>query len=81
MRFANAILLIALGFSARDFKHVMANLESFSKLFSIHFPKITITTAIIYNILILSLGAVNLSAPEITRIDFAKRALGLNELT
>ncbi|MFX1450973.1 MAG: hypothetical protein ACFFCM_09025 [Promethearchaeota archaeon] len=80
MGFTNVILLLALGFSA-SFKHLMENLNAYSELLPIHYPKITITTAIVYATLILSLGAVNLSAPEISRIEFAKRSLSLIELT
>ncbi len=80
MRFTNAILLIYIGYFASDFKHVMANLESYHKSLFIHFPRITIIAAIVYAMVILSLGAINPSTPPISRIDFAKRTLNSIEL-
>ncbi|MFX0136783.1 MAG: hypothetical protein ACFFDN_24310 [Candidatus Hodarchaeota archaeon] len=80
MRFTSAIILIYLGYFARDFKHVMDDLNLYIDVMPIFYPKITIVISVWYTSGFFIMGALNRSTPDNQRIDFTKRALGLIEL-
>ncbi|MFX1450597.1 MAG: hypothetical protein ACFFCM_07135, partial [Promethearchaeota archaeon] len=80
VRFTVAILLIALGFFARDFKHAMEDFDRCISSLNLYFPKILVAHSIFYVSSSFAIGALTLTLPEAQRIMFAKIALDLVEM-
>ncbi|MFX1451537.1 MAG: hypothetical protein ACFFCM_11880 [Promethearchaeota archaeon] len=79
VRYTNALMLINLGYFVSDFKRVMENLDLMINLVPLHFPRITAITDFFYSASIFLVSALNSAVPDIQRINFAKKALQLNE--
>ncbi len=79
-RFAVSILLISLGFFAKDFKHVMGDLDECTNLLYVYFPRILLAHSVFYAASTFAVGALSLSIPDVnTRINLANIALDLLE--
>ncbi|NVM00689.1 MAG: hypothetical protein HWN67_00015, partial [Candidatus Helarchaeota archaeon] len=80
VRFTVAILLIALGFFARDFKHAMEDFDRCINSLILYFPKILVAHSIFYVASSFAIGALTMTLPDAQRINFAKIALDLIEM-
>ncbi len=76
-RFTVSIFLIRLGFFARDFKHVMEDLNECVNLLFILFPRIFGIVITFLSVNVFLAAANNPSAPEVQRFDFAEKAMDL----
>ncbi|MFX0140814.1 MAG: tetratricopeptide repeat protein, partial [Candidatus Hodarchaeota archaeon] len=80
LRYTNVLGLMFLGYSGGNLKNVMDDLNICLNLVPLLFPKITCAISIFFIIAINGLGAITRSAPDISRINFARINLDLIEL-
>ncbi|MFX0133201.1 MAG: hypothetical protein ACFFDN_06110 [Candidatus Hodarchaeota archaeon] len=79
-RFSLSILLISLGYFAKDFKHILDDLNLSKGFFSLYFPKTVHSQTMLFSIFFFWTLALSRSVPDIQRINFAQKSLDLIRL-